>query len=190
MKSQLDDEISSRAAEAADLRANLVDEYENKIKELNERHHIDVEKLSLEASADKDTLRQEYEIKVDDIKKSHADEVREVTKKMEESFESNLYEIKNNLQDEAMARSEAALTALRDEHSREIENLLSQNEVKMSEEASAIKDALCQEYEMKLVEAKKVHDDEVHKITVELEGKFESRMSMMKSQLQDEALSK
>merc|ERR1712039_4011 len=47
-----------------------------------------------------------------------------------------------------------------------------------------------QEYEMKLVEAKKVHDDEVHKITLELEGKFESQVSKMKSQLQDEALSK
>merc|ERR1711923_669511 len=84
MKSQFQDEISSKEAEAAELKANLVDEYEkkieemknqlqdealsklkevvgsqstlaeeyeSKIKELNERHHIDVEKLSLEASA-------------------------------------------------------------------------------------------------------------------------------------------
>ena len=190
MKNQLQEEALSKLKEVAGSQSTLVEEYENKIKELNERHHADVEKLSLEASADKDTLRQEYEIKVDEMKKSHEDEVRKVAKKMEDNFESNLYEIKNQLQDEAMARSEAALTALRDEHSREIENLLSQNEVKMSEEASAIKDALCQEYEMKLVEAKKVHDDEVHKITLEIEGKFESQVSKMKSQLQDEALSK
>ena len=190
MKNQLQDEALSKLKEVVGSQSTLAEEYESKIKELKERHHIDVEKLSLEASADKDTLRQEYEMKVDEIKKSHEDEVREVTKKMEESFESKLYEIKNQLQDEAMANSEAALTALRDEHNREIENLLSQNEVKISEEASAVRDALRHEYEMKLVESKKVHDEEVHKITLEVEGKLESQVSMMKNQLQDEASSK
>merc|ERR1712026_654482 len=118
MKNQLQDEALSKLKEVVGSQSTLAEEYESKIKELKERHHIDVEKLSLEASADKDTLRQEYEMKVDEIKNSHEDRVREVTKKMEESFESKLYEIKNHLQDEAMANSEAALTALRDEHNR------------------------------------------------------------------------